>query len=248
MVDKNDPLFREVDEELRREQWAKLWEQYGLYVIGAAAIIVTLVGGFKFWESRQRALAEAAGTQYEAAVDLARSGKAEAAAKALQDVAASGQTGYGALAELTLAGSFLKADKPQEALAVLEKLAGDTSGDELLASFAALQAAALRLGDADYAEMQNRLNPLARDEGPWRYNARELLGTAAVKAGKLDEARNVFAPLLADPKVPEGTLERVRRVMAAIAAAEVAKAGSAPASGTSGDADPPAGKAGAAPN
>jgi hypothetical protein len=84
-----------------------------------------------------------------------------------------------------------------------------------------VQAASLRLGDADFTEMQNRLNPLAGDKSPWRTNARELLGLAAVKAGKLDEARSALSPLLADPLVPETTRERVQRVMAEIAAGEV---------------------------
>ncbi len=167
MVDKNDPLFREVDEELRREQMAKLWEKYGVYVIAAASLIVAFVGGFKFWESRQLALAqEAGGAEYEAARQLSSTGKADEAAKAFEAIAQSGQAGYAALAELTLAGSQLKAGRPQDALAIFEKLAKDPSADPLLSSFAAVQAASLRLGDADFAEMQNRLNPLARRQEP----------------------------------------------------------------------------------
>ena len=32
MVDQRDSLAREIDEELRREQLLKLWEQYGTYI------------------------------------------------------------------------------------------------------------------------------------------------------------------------------------------------------------------------
>jgi hypothetical protein len=239
MVDKNDPLFREVDEELRREQWAKVWEQYGSYILAGAALIVALVGGFKFWESRQLRLAQEAGASYEQTFDLAKTGKTEEQTKALEEIAASGPRGYGALAELTLAGNHLKDGRRDEALKLFDRLANDGASDKLLSSYAALQAAALRLGDADYAEMQSRLNPLVAEGGAWRYNARELLGTAALKAGKLDDARNTLAPLLADPKVPDSTLERVRRSMASIATAELSQAPAAPPS--SGDAaSPPA--------
>lgn len=230
MVDKNDPLFREVDEELRREQMAKLWEKYGVYVIAVASLIVAFVGGFKFWEGRQLALAEAGGAEYEAARQLSSTGKADEAAKAFEAITQGGQAGYAALAELTLAGSQLKAGRPQDALAIFEKLAKDPSADPLLSGFAAVQAASLRLDDADFTEMQNRLNPLAGDKSPWRYNARELLGMAAVKAGKLDEARSALSPLLADPLVPETTRERVQRIMAGLAANELEKS-AAPATG-----------------
>jgi hypothetical protein len=230
MVDKNDPLLREVDEELRREQLAKLWERYGIHAIAAAALIVVLVGGFKYWESRQAALAEEGGAKYEAALGLVESAKTDAATKALEEIVGSGAKGYATLANLVLAGSAVKAARPKDALAIYERLAQDGAADELLASFAALQAAALRLGEADYAEMKARLTPLTTDDSAWRYNARELLGTAALKAGKLGEARAAFEPLLADPSVPEGTLERVRIMMADLATTELGQgAGKAPA-------------------
>ena len=50
MVDNNDNLFREVEEELRRERMEKLWKQYGNYVIAAAALIVIIVLGYKYLE------------------------------------------------------------------------------------------------------------------------------------------------------------------------------------------------------
>jgi hypothetical protein len=240
MVDKNDSLFREVDEELRREQFAKLWERYGIYIIGAAFAILVLVGGVKLWEARERANAEAEGAAYEDAVALAKSGKADDAAKAF---AAIGENsgGYGILAELSLAGADLKAGKRAEALAIFDKIAGNRSADPLLADFARLQAASLRLGEADFTEMQNRLKPLTGDDSSWRLIARELLGTAALKAGKLDEARTTLSPLLADPNLTRGASDRIERLMAEIASKELAPA---PASSTlvpapAGDAEKP---------
>lgn len=240
MVDKNDSLFREVDEELRREQFTKLWERYGIYVIGAALAIVIVVGGVKLWEARQLAAAQADGAEYEAAVALASSGKAEDATKAFEALGAKSGDGYAALAELSLAGAQLKAGKRSEALAIFDKLADDRATDPLLADFARMQAAALRLGEADFTEMQNRLKPLAGDDSSWRYAARELLGTAALKAGKLDEARTTLSPLLADPNLPRGAAERINRLMAEIATAELAPAASTLVPAPAGDAEKPA--------
>ena len=69
----------------------------------------------------------------------------------------------------------------------------------LLKSFAQLQAASLRLPDADYAEIQNRLTPLAGEDAPFSKSARELLGIAAYKAKNYDDARKYLEPLLIDP-------------------------------------------------
>ena len=248
MVDKNDALFREVEEELRREQFAKLWDRYGTYFILLAVAVIALVAGSQLWEQRRIANANTAGAEFEAANALLDSGKTEDAAKAFEALAASGPKGYATLASLSQAGTYLKLDKRAEALAIFDKLADDTSADPLLANFARLQAASLRLGEADFTEMQNRLKPLIVDDSPWRFTARELLGTAALKAGKLDEARTTLAPLLTDPGLGQAASERVHRLMAGLAAGELAgtqdktppAAGTAPAEGAAAEAEKPA--------
>ena len=40
MADNNDALFNEIEEELRRERYAKLWQQYGNFILAGAALIV----------------------------------------------------------------------------------------------------------------------------------------------------------------------------------------------------------------
>ncbi len=223
MVDNNDNLLREVEEELRRERLEKLWKQYGNYVIGAAALIVIVVLGYKYLEKVRLEAAEAAGAQYAAAMTLKSEGKKDEAAKAFETLGQEGPGGYGALAQLQLAGLLNEQGKKAEALAAYEVLAKDSSADSLLSGFAALQAASLRLGEADWTEMQNRLNDLATDDSPWRYNARELLGLAAFRAGKTDEARKILGPLLADEKTPQGVIDRAQIVMGQIVAADLAK-------------------------
>lgn len=223
MVDKNDALLREVEEELRREQWAKLWDRYGTYVLGAAVVLIALVGGYKYWEQREHARSEAAGTEYNEAMKLAAEGKADEASKKLESLASSGPGGYAALAELQRAGTLIKASRPADAVAVLDKVAAAPGTDSMLKNFAAIQAATLRLGEADFTEMQNRLKPMAVDNNPWRHSARELLGLAAFKAGRLEDARNTLAVMLGDAGTPQGTLDRVRVILGSIAAAELAK-------------------------
>ena len=227
MVDKNDTLFREVEEELRREQFAKLWERFGVYFIGLAVVVVAIVAGSQFWEARRIANANAAGAAYEAASTLLASGKTEEALKAFEGISSTGPKGYATLATLSEAGAYLKLDKRAEALATFDKLAGDTSADPLLVNFARLQAAALRLGEADYAEMETRLKPLTGDGNPWRFTARELLGSAALKAGKHEEARTTLTPLLADPGLGQSARERLHRLMGKIASSELAGAAAA---------------------
>ena len=224
MADDRDSLLREVDEELRREQMQKIWERYNGLILGTAALIVLAVGGYKYLQTARLTAAEAAGAEFAAAIKLDDDKKADEASKAFEKIAQSGPEGYASLAKLHLAGAQAKAGKSVDALATYESLAKDARADELLKSFAQLQAASLRLGEAGFTEIQNRLTPLAGDGGAYKTSARELLGLSAFKAGKLDEARKFLEPLLIDPAASRPIQERVKIVMAQIAAAEVGKA------------------------
>jgi hypothetical protein len=220
---RKEAFDREVEDELRREQIEKIWKSYGTYILGAAAMIVVGVGGWKLWEGRQIAAANAAGGRFAAAAALAEQAKADDALKAFHEIAKNGPSGYATLAQLRLAGAHAKAGRTAEAIAAFETVTRLGDADPLLADYARLQIASLKLDSSDWTDLQNRLTPLAADKAPWRYSARELLGLAAWKAGKIEEARTSFEQLLADRRVPPSIGERARIVMDAIVASELAK-------------------------
>ena len=224
MVDQRDSLAREIDEELRREQLLKLWEQYGTYVVAAAALIIVGIGGFKYYEHRRALAAEAAGASLAMATREAAQNKKAEAQKALEGVAANAPAGYALIARLRLAAAERDAGKTAEAAAAYEAIAKESSVDPLLTDYARLQAAMLRLDGASWTEMQNRLNGLAADSNAWRFSARELLGLAAQKAGKTDEARTELQRLLGDRGTPPSIAERARVMLAMLTEAELASA------------------------
>jgi len=223
MVDKNDSLYREVEEEIRRERMAKLWDKYGVYVVALGALLLAGIGGYQLWQGRQATLANEGGALYNVATRDLAAGKSEEALKMYQTLAEGGHRGYATLALLQEAGADIKAGKPDDAEAKFDKIAKDSTADPLLKNFAALQAASLRLGKADLPEMRNRLNDLAADGNPWRFSARELLGLAAYKAGDIVAATKEFDRILSDTGAPEGVAARVRVLMGTIMAQTLAK-------------------------
>lgn len=228
MVDQRDSLAREIDEELRREQLLKLWERYGTYVVVVAALIIVGIGGFKFYEHRRTVAAEAAGASLVKATREAAQNKKAEAQKALEDIAANAPSGYAVLARLRLAAAKREAGKTAEAASAYETIAKASGVDPLLGDYAQLQAAMLRVDSVSWTDMQNRLNPLAADSNAWRFSARELLGLAAQKAGKIDEARTEFQRLLTDRGTPPSIAERARLMLAMLTEAELASVPAAP--------------------
>lgn len=224
MVDRNDSFLREVDEDVRRDQLLKLWEQYGTYIIVAIVLLFLGVGAWKWRESRQVVAEEQAGARFEAATRLASESKPDEAMRAFSEIAKDGPAGYRALARLRVGAEHAKAGRTAEALAAYEALAADSGVDDLLRDFAAIQAAMLRLDHADWTEMKNRLTPLVDEKRPWHAPARELLGLAAMKAGQSDEATKLFEQVLGDRAATQGMSRRAQEMLAVLTDAAAAKA------------------------
>ena len=215
---------QEVDEELQREWFNKLWDQYSGYLLAGAVSIVLGVGAFKLMEHRRQVAAETAGANYGADIKQLTAGKTDEGGQALAAIAKT-SGGFATLAKLRLAAADVAAGKTAEALAKYDALSLDRGIDPLLSGFARLQSAMLSLDTAALGNMQARLAELTSDNSPWRYNAQELLGMAAMKAGKTAEARAQFEKLASDQSAPAGIAERARIVMGSLVAAELAAKG-----------------------
>lgn len=224
MAEDRDPLLRELESEVRREQLAKLWDRYGIYVVGLAAAIVLGVGGYQWWQARTLAAAQEAGARYQAAIQLAQQGKTEESRQALEAIVRDGPAGYATLARLQLAGEAASAGKKDEALTIYEAIAGNSGADLLLRQYAELQIASLKVDTADFTEIQNRLTPLTGGNNAWRHSARELLGLSAYRAGRLEEAKQIFLELAADQQTPPSIRERAGIIMGLITSAEAQQA------------------------
>ncbi len=222
MVDRNDSLLREVEDELRHDKLKKLWDQYGTTVLGAAIAFVVGIFVYQQVQAQRLAVAQAAGTSFEAARRLSAENKIPESAAAFADIAKSGPAGYATLARLQLAAAAVKADKAADAIAAYDAIVADGT-DPVLRDLARLQAAALRLDTGDWTEMQNRLTPVTDERNAFRANARELLGLAARKAGKNEDARRLFLQVLGDAKASQPLKDRATSYLAELTAADMAK-------------------------
>jgi len=81
-------LFDEVDEEVRRDQLKKLWDQYSIYIIGLALLIIAGVGGWRGYQYLEAKKAAEAGAAFDRAAELADQNKHAEAEAAFADLAA----------------------------------------------------------------------------------------------------------------------------------------------------------------
>jgi hypothetical protein len=212
-----DSLFREIDEDLRRDRLLKLWKQYGNAVIAAAVLLVVGVAGFQLWHGYQLGRREAAGEQFAAARELARSGAD--AADAFRALAGTAPGGYVFLARLREAAALAERGDHAAAAAIYRSLQADAP-DQTYRDLSVLLRVQTLMSDpkaaADGAELRAALAPLAVDGNPWRFSARELLALLDLQAGQTAEARQQLALLAADPSAPAALKERAEQILAQI--------------------------------
>ena len=205
-------IFREVDEEVRREQLKKLWERYSILIVAVAVLIVAGVGGWRGYEWWQTQKAAAAGAAFEAAAQLAEQGKHQEAEAAFAKIAADGTPSYRVLAKLREAAELAKRD-PKAAIASYQVLVVDTSLGQIQQDLAAVRAGQLMVDQSPLAEITALLEPRTAADRAFRHSARALLALAAWRANDAGATRKWASMALADTETPVSTRGQVEMLL-----------------------------------
>ena len=113
-------LFDEVDEEVRRDQLKKLWDQYSLYIIAGMILIIAAVGGWRGYQYLEAKKAAEAGAAFDKAVELSEANKHAEAEAAFAGLVTKAPFGYRVLARLRMAAEVASRD-PQAAAKLFER-------------------------------------------------------------------------------------------------------------------------------
>ena len=199
----DESLFREVDEEVRQEQFKKLWDRYGNVILALCLVLVAAVAAFKGWQYWQVKQAEAAGESFFTASKLEEAGKAD---EAMKQFAAIGHSGYGVLARLRAAG----AAKPDAAVKAYDAIAGDTGTAAPLRDLARIRAAYLLVDIAKPEDIAARMKDMDTAGNLWRHEAREVMALARWRANDYAGTDKQTAAILADPETPAALRKRAQ--------------------------------------
>ncbi|MGI9463370.1 MAG: tetratricopeptide repeat protein [Aestuariivirgaceae bacterium] len=206
----DESLFREVDDEVRRDEMEKLWKRYGNLVIAACVGVILGVAGIKGWQYWQKQASETAGAAYVEATKLATEGKAEAAAGEYAKLASGSHAGYAQLARLQQAGLLVEKGQTDDAVKMYDEIAADTSVDGALRDLSKMRAAYLLADTASVDDLKKRLAGLDVEGSAWRASSQEIIALAEFRAGNLDEADKLVKGLIADPNTPAGLRQRAQ--------------------------------------
>lgn len=228
-------IFREVEEDVRRERLEKLWKAYGSYAMVALALLFVGIAGWQFWERHQLAERQKVSDAFIAAQRISNP---QAAASAFSDLAKTAPKGYAQVARLSQAGAMLASGQRDGAIDLFKQIAKDDSG--VVGSVARLRAGWALAENASRTELAELLKPLDQPGNAWRPNAREVLAYADYRAMDSKSALKKYTELAADPESPEGLRSRAQAMAAFLKNGGAVNYGTVPA-----DATPAAPQAGA---
>ncbi|HEY7978213.1 MAG TPA: tetratricopeptide repeat protein [Rhizomicrobium sp.] len=219
-------IFHEVEEEVRRERWEKLWKEYGDYVIAAAAFLVIAAAGWQLWRYYEHREQLRSSAEYLAAQQLLDAGQAPVAAEAFGKLAANAPSGYAEVSRLQEAGALQSAGRTADAVKLYMEIM--TSSDDILASVARLRAAWATADTSTRANLETLLAPMTDATNVWNPMAREILAYSDFHNGKTTQALAEYKKLAAEKNLPESLHQRSAAMTTYLAAGGGQNYGSVP--------------------
>jgi hypothetical protein len=223
----SDDIFREVEEDVRRERLEKIWKEYGDYIIAGASLLVIAAAGYRLWlfyDARERAKAS---NEYAVAQQLLDNGQSQAAAESFARLAESGPKGYAKISQLQEADALLAGGNKSDAVNLYKRLMGDS--DPILSAVARIRLAWATVEDSSRSDIANLLAPVTAASSPWHSPAGEVLAYADYRGGAIKDAIAEYKRVAADTNAPGGVRERSHAMATFLAAGGETNAGMVPA-------------------
>ena len=210
-------LIRELQEQERKEQLSRLWRAYGRYLVGGVSVVLVIAAGYSYMQYSTLRSQEENALQFAQATELQTEGKQEEAAKIFLALSEEAGTGVAWASSLKRASLHEEKGEKNKAAEIYAALANNTAADAGLRDFAALQAAALAMGDSSVTGVDARalLTAAAQDGRPYAALAKEFLAVVDAKEGKTTEAETALNALRESATTAFSQRARVQELLAA---------------------------------
>jgi hypothetical protein len=206
-------IFDEVNEDVRRDQLKKLWDQYSIYIVAGALLIIASVGGWRGYQYLEAKKAAEAGAAFDKAAELSEANKHAEAEAAFADLAAKAPAGYRVLARLRTAAEIASRDGAAAAK-MFDEIAADRSVGVPEQDLARVRAAQLLLESETYPNLKTRLEAAAAPGATFRHTARELLALSAWRANDSAATRQWLDLIANDGETPPSLRSRAEALQA----------------------------------
>jgi hypothetical protein len=228
----NETFYREVDEELRRDQLKTYWERFGKLFIAGVLLVLAAIGGFIWWQNQKQVKAGERGEQLISAFDDIAANRKAAAIGKLDALAKSGADGQRAAALLTKADLAIEAGDLKGAAATYKQIADDGGLALPYRDAALVRMTAVELDTLPPQAVVDRLKGLAVAGNPWFGSAGEMVALSYLKLHKPQQAGALFAAMAKDKTLPDTLRSRATQMAGSLGVDAVQEAAGATQEGS----------------
>ncbi len=213
---KEDALMREAAVDAKNEKLQNLWDKYGMYIIIAVALILTVTVSFETFKAWKNKKDQELSNAYAVAVSLQSQGRYNESLDILQNLAKSGSI-YSDIARLQIANLLFDQNKDKEAMETLSALVEDDDVNPQIREISIVKLASYKLDtDTSSEDIRDLLSPLADDESSWAPVAHELLAMLAIRDGDIDTAKTEYEKVISFTNVQDGLKNRAQDMLSII--------------------------------
>ena len=201
-------VYREDDEDYRRDQMIAFWRRYGTAVAAAAVVVAIVALGINYYFQRQQAEKEAETARFEATLSGIQPGGEQEAIQKLANYAAGAKPMQATLAMLTEASLRQRSGNTVAAAQVYHQIADGDQAPQDLKDLAVVRLGYIAVDSETPEPLLPRLPAIADKASPWRYSAREAIALLTAKAGQREQAAKMFSDLAQAPGAPTDMAKR----------------------------------------
>ncbi|HYZ48205.1 MAG TPA: tetratricopeptide repeat protein [Sphingomonas sp.] len=216
----NEAFLREVDEELRRDELARLWTRWGRAFVAAIALGLLALAAFLWWRDYRAKEAGLEGEKLTTVVEQLSQSQVDRATPAIKELAHSPRPGYRATAQLAQGAVASQRGDDRLAVTAFAAVAADKKVGQPFRELALIRQTTIEFDKLPPDQVIARMQPLAKKGSPWFGSAGELLAAAQLKSGRAKDAGATFAALAADPATPASLRSRAAQ-MASVLGADI---------------------------
>ena len=191
-------FFREVEEDLQKEQLKKVWDKYGTLIVIVVVAALSFAAGFEGFKAWREELRQRDSIAYENAKILIEQQDFEAAIKVLDEIAVKAKTGYGITAAIEKATLLVEIGQKEDGILELEKVYQNSKTPKVFKDLVAIKMAGYLIDDGSKEKILALIEPLTYESSAWRSLALELKALLFLREGNKKFAVNYLNSIIND--------------------------------------------------
>ena len=195
-------IFNEVDEDIRKERYKKLWSTYGKYLIGLIISIILIFSINQYLVSKNIADNKRLLDIYFSAAEDIEKNNFELASESLKKIYNDKNTTLSAFSAFKLSEAYLNNDNKIEASNVLENIFNNDSLETIYRELALYKYIMINFDLLTIADMESKISIIYVNKSELSPYFKELLGIKYIIIGDKTKALSIFDELSLSENTP----------------------------------------------